>query len=252
MSERSPIFALLAFLLWAFAPAAAAEVCPSAPCRSRAKVLVIARNAAQRLGAHKDQLLEFDSTFGCESGRAVWFVSLGHHARHFGVDYSLVVGDRDTNVTERYPCHQGAQCARMPILTGHSSPDRHVPTEAEIVASTRGIPVRSIDSGMRTELSLDEWVLARAKDKEASWETNDCGEQTGDPRTTPHDVPVCVEARFQTCAGVPASITVIVGSSLVGLSRRVQLFMAYTGSGAATLEHRSLPAMEMAAPACAL
>jgi hypothetical protein len=94
---------------------AAVGDCPSVPARSRTEVLALARNTAKRLGAHKDQLLEFDSTFGCESGRSVWFVALGNHAKHFGVDYSLVVGDRDANVTERYTCHQGTRCATMPI-----------------------------------------------------------------------------------------------------------------------------------------
>ena len=236
-------------IIGSFRWTAAVGACPSLPARSRMEVLALARNAAKRLGAHKDELLEFDSTFGCESGRAVWFVTLGHRARHFGVDYSLVVGDRDAKVTERYTCHHGARCATMPIPPAGY---RHLPTEAEIVAFAQGVSVRSIDSTMGTDLSLAEWVLARSKDKKVSWESNDCGEQTGDPRTTPQDVPACVEAQFQTCTGVSASITVIVGSSLAGLAERVQLFMAYTGAEPAAVDYRTLTAMAAAAPACKL
>ena len=124
------------------------------------------------------------------------------------------------------------------------------PSESESVSFARAVRVASIDSSLGSGLTLSEWITSRARDRDVIWESNDCGEQTGDPETTPQDFPICVSAEFRTCAGLPASIYVIVGTYRKGLAAPVEFYMAYTGSGAEAVDRPGLSAFARAAPVC--
>lgn len=58
------------------------------------------------------------------------------------------------------------------------------------------------------------------------WEANDCGEQTGNPANTAEEIPICVEASFDTNDGRTVDVMVAVGSSTKGVSGTPALFSA--------------------------
>ena len=120
-------------------------------------------------------------------------------------------------------------------------------SEADAVSYAQALPVSAIDSSLPSSRTLAEWLAARAQGNRVAWESNDCGEQTGDPATTPDDFPICAEARFVTCDGHAASVAIAVGTLVGGMRGPPELFWAQTGDAhdAATLS-----AFGRAAPIC--
>jgi hypothetical protein len=116
----------------------------------------------------------------------------------------------------------------------------------EQVSRVRQFNVRSIDGTVADEMSFERWLEARALNGIVAWEANDCGEQTGDPRTTPEDIPICVEASFSNCAGARSSIALMVGMLESGTSGSPQIFWATTGR----TDHRTLAAFAEDNPIC--
>ena len=121
------------------------------------------------------------------------------------------------------------------------------PSEADVVAYAKALPVGAIDATLSSGQTLAEWIAARAQGGRVAWESNDCGEQTGDPDTTPRDFPICAEAQFITCAGLAASISVAVGTFRGGISSPPELFWAQTVTAQ---NATTLSAFGQAAPDC--
>lgn len=79
------------------------------------------------------------------------------------------------------------------------------------------ISVSAIDPSIDEELELGMWLQQRALNGIVAWERNDCGEQTGDARSTRASVPTCVEAAFLNCAGRKTTISFVIGESSDGV-----------------------------------
>lgn len=117
----------------------------------------------------------------------------------------------------------------------------------EDVVSIKELKVVAVDGTVDEEVSLSEWLEARAMNEVVAWDSHDCGEQTGDPATTPSDFPICAEATFSNCNGARSSIAIVVGTFKRGVSGRPQIFWATSG------KHDSRTLREFAAdnPVCA-
>lgn len=108
------------------------------------------------------------------------------------------------------------------------------PTPQAIVDHARNLTVHSIDGTLASTEPLDAWLRARTRDGAVSWEANDCGEQTGDPATTPPDLPLCAQASFVNCAGEKSTLAIAVGTSRDGIGRATAaVFWASTGKSSA-------------------
>lgn len=121
------------------------------------------------------------------------------------------------------------------------------PSEADVVAYAKGLPVTAIDHDLLASQTLGEWIAARAQDGRVAWESNDCGEQTGDPTTTPSDFPICAEAQFTTCTGLSASVSVAVGTLHGGIGGPPELNWAQPGS---VQDTDTLSSLAKKAPIC--
>ena len=124
------------------------------------------------------------------------------------------------------------------------------PSEEHVVAYAKAVQVSAIDAALPPGLTLAEWIAARAQGGLVTWESNDCGEQTGDPVTTPSDFPICAEAQFKTCAGLAASLSVVVGTFRRGIGSRPGLFWAQVGGVHGSVDKSTLSALGYAAPVC--
>ena len=123
-------------------------------------------------------------------------------------------------------------------------------SEAAAVAFAKRVRVSAVDPLLSSRLTLSKWLSARAKGGRVTWESNDCGEQTGDPNTISSDFPVCAEAAFVKCDGQPAGVSLMVGTYRRGVQAPADLYWAYTGSGADAFNHSTLSALGRAAPVC--
>ncbi len=133
------------------------------------------------------------------------------------------------------------------VLLGCST---YAPSEEHVVAYAKALQVSAIDAALPPGLTLAEWISIRAQGGLVTWESNDCGEQTGDPATTPSDFPICAEAQFKTCAGLTASLSLAVGTLRRGISSRPDLFWAQIGDGNDIVDNSTLSAFGHAAPVC--
>jgi hypothetical protein len=120
------------------------------------------------------------------------------------------------------------------------APDR------DVVNSVRAIRVSAIDAAIADERDFASWLEDRALNRVIAWEENDCGEQTGDPKTTPSKVPVCVEAAFSNCEGRKTVVAFAIGDR----KNLPQFFWASTAAGTSEQTFHSLPEMASANPRC--
>jgi hypothetical protein len=95
-------------------------------------------------------------------------------------------------------------------------PERRVPSTSRselAIRAARQVMVQAIDPAL-PRLSFDEWLRQIiGSDAPVTWESNDCGEQTGNPAVDRgRDFPVCVEARVDLAAGRTLRISFMVGT----------------------------------------
>jgi hypothetical protein len=102
------------------------------------------------------------------------------------------------------------------------------PSESAVIARAKGACACAIDGTIDERISLEEWLKRRALNAVVAWEANDCGEQTGDPSTTPSDFPICAEATFSNCVGARSSLGVVVASFRSGIADRFGIMWAVT------------------------
>lgn len=109
------------------------------------------------------------------------------------------------------------------------------PSSDAVIAHARELSVHSIDGTLASTQPLDAWLRERARGGAVAWEANDCGEQTGNPATTPEDFPICAEASFVNCAGEKSDIAIAVGTAHGGIGRgTAAIFWATTGKSSAS------------------
>jgi len=101
--------------------------------------------------------------------------------------------------------------------------------------------VHAIDTTLADE-RFDSW-LRRIVGPEAaiSWESNDCGEQTGSPADSARDIPVCAQALVEWTDSSKAYVWLAVGTMKTGISKEPPvLFWADVESGDSAWECRTL------------
>lgn len=91
------------------------------------------------------------------------------------------------------------------------------------------------------------WLEERALNGIVAWEQNDCGEQTGDPRTTPASLRLCVEAAFSNCSGRKTIISLVLGERNDGVP---QFYWGRTSGWNGEQSFRSLAELARANPPC--
>ena len=88
------------------------------------------------------------------------------------------------------------------------------------------IPVSRLEAGMPRQ-PFDAWfqklVGPQAK---VTWETNDCGEQTGSPADAQRDFPICAEAGAALANGRKITVQIGVGTFQKGISGRPVVWWA--------------------------
>lgn len=114
--------------------------------------------------------------------------------------------------------------------------------EQRAIAAARLVSVKSLDPAL-PDVPLEKWFQGVVGvDAKTWWEANDCGEQTGDPKTTPADPPLCAQVSAMIGdEGVGATVMVAVGTYKKGISGKPAVFYAGADAG----EDVSAPVKEL-------
>ena len=89
--------------------------------------------------------------------------------------------------------------------------------EQRVVTTVQKLSAKSLDPELPDQPFADWFQSVVGKDAKVAWESNDCGEQTGDPKTTPHDFPICGQASVKLPGARTVTVMVAVGSSKKGI-----------------------------------
>jgi hypothetical protein len=89
--------------------------------------------------------------------------------------------------------------------------------EQRVIAETKKISARSLDPELPDQPFAEWFQSVVGKDVKIAWESNDCGEQTGDPKTTPAEFPICGQASAKLPGERNVTVMVAVGSNKKGL-----------------------------------
>jgi hypothetical protein len=91
--------------------------------------------------------------------------------------------------------------------------------EATAISAARNAVAQDIEKAL-PRVTFEAWVQGLVGAQAAlRWETNDCGEQTGNPALDKgRDFPVCVEVEAGVAGGRRISLSLMVGSTSRGLT----------------------------------
>jgi hypothetical protein len=122
------------------------------------------------------------------------------------------------------------------LFVPQSAPDRKAPAtrtgsakktpsppalEQIVIAKTKKLSARSLDPELPDQ-PFAEWLQSVVgKDVKVAWESNDCGEQTGDPNTTPAEFPICGQASAKLSGARTVTVMVAIGSNKQGITEGI-------------------------------
>lgn len=113
--------------------------------------------------------------------------------------------------------------ARPPHKTAPAG--KAAPTlEQRVVAAVQKLSAKSLDPELPDQPFAEWFQSVVGKDAKVEWESNDCGEQTGDPKTTPADFPICGQASAKLSRARTVTVMVAVGSYKQGISGAPKVF----------------------------
>jgi hypothetical protein len=96
--------------------------------------------------------------------------------------------------------------------------------DAAAIERAKSAVVYSFDKAL-PKTSLESFLTQAAPGAKVKWESNDCGEQSGDPEIdSQRDIPICAQASITASNGRTAVVMVAVGSLKKGVSGRPELF----------------------------
>ena len=96
--------------------------------------------------------------------------------------------------------------------------------EARAIAAAKRVSARKLDPQL-PDKPFATWLAgAMPKDARLEWESNDCGEQTGDPGTTPADPPLCAQVTASKGDNRIAVIMIVVGTLKKGIAGKPAVF----------------------------
>jgi hypothetical protein len=90
------------------------------------------------------------------------------------------------------------------------------------IQQARNVLVSQLDPKL-PRINFSEWLKMEAGPAASiSWDTNDCGEQTGDTATNPKEIPICAEATAKMHDGRTIVVWLAVGTNLKGLMGKTE------------------------------
>lgn len=96
--------------------------------------------------------------------------------------------------------------------------------DQRVVSTVQKLSARLLDPELPDQ-PFAEWLQSVVgKDAKVAWESNDCGEQTGDPKTTPADFPICGQASAKLPGARIVTVMIAVGSSKTGIGGTPAVF----------------------------
>ena len=102
--------------------------------------------------------------------------------------------------------------------------------ETQVVNYARRIKASTLDSSL-PRTSIEEWFRSVVGPKaKISWETNDCGEQTGAPEPAKTD-PMCAQVEAKLEDGREVGIFIGVGTFRRGIFGKPKVFYVYLNDG---------------------
>ena len=125
--------------------------------------------------------------------------------------------------------------------------------EAAAIARAKRLPVAQLDPGLRTAMPLEAWLKAEAgPGAKIAWESNDCGEQSGNPEADRgRDFPLCAEADLALSGGRKLVVMIAVGTFQRGLAGKPAVwFLELQEPGKPAMTLRSLRALQAYAGTC--
>jgi len=114
-----------------------------------------------------------------------------------------------------------------------TSPAQQPDLEARAIARVQRMPASALERGLPKEPFAAWFRKAAGREAKLEWELNDCGEQTGNPKTDKgRDFPACVGATASLPDGRQAAVLVVVGTYGQGFvgQPKVLLIMLVHGS----------------------
>ena len=90
--------------------------------------------------------------------------------------------------------------------------------EQRVVSTVQKTSAKSLDPDLPDQPFAAWFQSVVGATTKVAWESNDCGEQTGDPKTTPADFPVCGQASAKLSGGRTVTVMVAVGSYKKGIT----------------------------------
>ncbi len=106
------------------------------------------------------------------------------------------------------------------------------------IAKAKKALVSDLEPGLPT-VGLEQYLKTEVANAAIEWEVNDCGEQTGDPATTPDDFPMCAQATVSGPGGNKVIVMVAVGTFKQGIKGKPRVFYLAAVKPDGTTEHFS-------------
>ncbi|MDT8067601.1 MAG: hypothetical protein ROO76_05475 [Terriglobia bacterium] len=107
------------------------------------------------------------------------------------------------------------------VLAAQSTPESQ--QERAALEKGQNVLVSTFDKSL-PRVSLKFFLESESDGAKIAWEVNDCGEQTGNPADRGSEIPICVEANFDTEDGRTVDVMVAVGSLKKGIVGPPALF----------------------------
>ena len=112
--------------------------------------------------------------------------------------------------------------------------------EKRAIATAQRVSAKKLDPQLPNK-PFAEWLASvMPKDAKLEWESNDCGEQTGDPATTPADPPLCAQVTASKDDNRLAVIMILVGTVKKGITGKPTVFFISADRGGAFQPVKSL------------
>jgi len=90
--------------------------------------------------------------------------------------------------------------------------------EQRVVATVKKLSAKTLDPELPDQPFAEWFQSVVGATTKVAWESNDCGEQTGDPKTTPADFPICGQASAKLPGDRAVTVMVAVGSYKKGIT----------------------------------
>ncbi len=103
--------------------------------------------------------------------------------------------------------------------------------EKQAIDTAKHVSAKSLDPQLPDQ-PFENWFQSTVgAGANVVWESNDCGEQTGDPKTNPKDFPICGQASALLDNGENVTVMIAVGTLKKGITGAPAVFYAVVSTG---------------------